>query len=1024
MNLILRILLCFLICFSKVNSNLAQICPGVQLNGQDDVNQFGADGCATVSGGLHILGNVTDLSPLSSIRRITGYLWITSTSLESLDGLNNLDSVGSYIRIYYNSHLKDIDALANLRKVDAYIDVQANDSLVSTAGFLHLESAQYIRIKGNQSLQTVGSFDSLRRLNSLLDIDNNPSLNGVNGFNSLEQVNDIRITGIGGIGTISGFNKIDTLRTLAIGGSNAIDLMPSFSALRYLRDDLGISGIREIGNIHMFDSINHVRYLSIRNNNLLQELPTFYALDTIENLNIQSNHTITSITALSNLIPTQQIYISDNSSLISINAFSQSNATLQSVIINFNSSLEEIDAFNTTATIYEIFISENNELQSIAGFDQLISCTSINIENCSSLEIISGFSKLKKVGEGLHLRHLGLSELSGFDQLDTIGSGNGSPNIKGLYIHEIPNLISLRAFSSLRYLYNLNIYGLSRLESIDGLQQLNHIEAFLTIYYCDSMESLFSNTHLRILEGHITIRFNPSLMDLSSLDSINIDLLLSATISDNLSFAGCNTFWICQSLNSGVGLIFENNGEGCNSLFNVTQTCTHMFPFIHVAVFYDANQDGQKNSSESLLPNAQVRIQPSDIQIFSSLYPITYFTEIGTYMLTTSMNNSEVWTLTTSDSIEIILSEAQPGDTAYFGYYPTILIESMTHTVNSDFNLCNSWITLRINANNIGTMNSTGILWFQSDPNISELVLIDTPDIQIGELLGFAFNAQVPGQNVAFQLQYKVPGPDLFPIGGRLSFESYIEYESTMDTSFHYRYTPVVLCAYDPNDKASHPSRAENITLTTENLHYTIRFQNTGNYRAANVMILDTLDSNLDLNTITVLSSSHSNHLRTFLKDNVLTFFFENIYLPDSLSNEPASHGYLEFTLQPVKPTKEYTLIQNSAAIFFDLNPPVITNTTKNLYVSNFISSTQKPDISEIFIYPNPTDGILNIETGDNGYITIELFTLDGRRLMSGAITDHTTQLDISDLNSGLYIIGITNSKNQQFFKIFLTQDN
>ena len=67
-----------------------------------------------------------------------------------------------------------------------------------------------------------------------------------------------------------------------------------------------------------------------------------------------------------------------------------------------------------------------------------------------------------------------------------------------------------------------------------------------------------------------------------------------------------------------------------------------------------------------------------------------------------------------------------------------------------------------------------------------------------------------------------------------------------------------VVNGYDPNDKNVYPARCEeNYILNDEVLTYTIRFQNTGNAEAINVNILDTLDANLDLQTMRAVSYTH-----------------------------------------------------------------------------------------------------------------------------------------------------------------------
>src|SRR5690606_17103611 len=109
-------------------------------------------------------------------------------------------------------------------------------------------------------------------------------------------------------------------------------------------------------------------------------------------------------------------------------------------------------------------------------------------------------------------------------------------------------------------------------------------------------------------------------------------------------------------------------------------------------------------------------------------------------------------------------------------------------------------------------------------------------------------------------------------------------------------------------------------------LHYKIRFQNTGTYYAENVAILDTLSEHLDPATIHGVIASHDYRI-DFLHNKYLVFYFDNIFLPDSFTNEAASHGYVSFFIKQRPQLPHGTVIDNSAAIYFDYNEPIITNT-------------------------------------------------------------------------------------------------
>jgi len=136
--------------------------------------------------------------------------------------------------------------------------------------------------------------------------------------------------------------------------------------------------------------------------------------------------------------------------------------------------------------------------------------------------------------------------------------------------------------------------------------------------------------------------------------------------------------------------------------------------------------------------------------------------------------------------------------------------------------------------------------------------------------------------------------------------------------------------SYDPNDIQVYPS-GECTSLFVrkdELLTYTIRFQNTGSAEAINVQILDTLPAVLDISSIRLAGQSHPGLVTEILPGNILRFKFDNINLPDSTSNELESHGYLNYEIDAYSSTPDGTVLNNRAAIYFDFNDPVITNTS------------------------------------------------------------------------------------------------
>ncbi len=226
--------------------------------------------------------------------------------------------------------------------------------------------------------------------------------------------------------------------------------------------------------------------------------------------------------------------------------------------------------------------------------------------------------------------------------------------------------------------------------------------------------------------------------------------------------------------------------------------------------------------------------------------------------------------------------------------------------------------------------------------------------------------------------------------------------------------------SWDPNDKRGFPKGYEDqhyIEANTE-LDYHIRFQNTGSDTAFRVVIRDTLSEWLDIRDVQAGSSSHSYDLEIY-GSNILKFTFLNIDLPDSTTNEIASHGFVKFRIAQQLDNPEGTIIKNSAAIYFDYNEPVITNETFHTIGENYIEILSYDDIFtpgvHVKYYPNPFDQETTFEISyDNEYVipdfetkTFHLFDVQGREIRQEQFDGNKFQFQRNGLATGLYFFEI-----------------
>jgi len=239
-----------------------------------------------------------------------------------------------------------------------------------------------------------------------------------------------------------------------------------------------------------------------------------------------------------------------------------------------------------------------------------------------------------------------------------------------------------------------------------------------------------------------------------------------------------------------------------------------------------------------------------------------------------------------------------------------------------------------------------------------------------------------------------------------------------------YEWRQVVTGSYDPNDKRGFIGNANewggDILEEDVRFSYNLRFQNVGTDTAFTVVVRDSLDLEVfDIESIQVGQASHPYRLE-FEDNNVLVFWFENIHLVDSTANEPDSHGFATFTINRFPDLPIGTEIKNSAAIFFDFNAPVITNTT--VHTISLPVSTNHPNLDITSnIYPNPitNETIVSYQLEKAETLSISIvdqlgqtcFTLlDNERQAAG---NHTLSLRGEDLPSGLYLLQITTAEGQ-----------
>jgi uncharacterized repeat protein (TIGR01451 family) len=242
-----------------------------------------------------------------------------------------------------------------------------------------------------------------------------------------------------------------------------------------------------------------------------------------------------------------------------------------------------------------------------------------------------------------------------------------------------------------------------------------------------------------------------------------------------------------------------------------------------------------------------------------------------------------------------------------------------------------------------------------------------------------------------------------------------------------YTHADVILGPYDPNRKLVQPAGPLD-PIGDSLLTYTVEFQNTGTDTALTVVVRDTLDVNVDPLSFEFLGSSHS---MTWDIDapGYLTFTFPYIYLPDSNHNEPASHGWLSYRIHRRSNLPIGTQIKNTAAIYFDFNPPIITNTTVNTITAVAVAPGMGT-AAGFSLHPNPKatsmgNGLvqLTLDTGWTGKTAVEVTDLSGKLVQSVVLlpeVSRSSHLELGMLPKGIYLVSCKSESHHAVKKLVL----
>lgn len=230
----------------------------------------------------------------------------------------------------------------------------------------------------------------------------------------------------------------------------------------------------------------------------------------------------------------------------------------------------------------------------------------------------------------------------------------------------------------------------------------------------------------------------------------------------------------------------------------------------------------------------------------------------------------------------------------------------------------------------------------------------------------------------------------------------------------------IVTGSFDPNDISANISEIkEPEVVSRPEIDFLIRFQNTGNDTAFNIVVLDTLSAYLDPTTLRFKNASHNVKMDYIDNQRLIKFSFNNILLADSNTNELLSHGYVSFSVKPYDNLLYPQVISSAANIYFDFNSAVRTNDW-DIVISRITGLQENKHTAQIVVYPNPAKDQTSVlmpkgEMAD--HVTVK--SLLGQTVMDiRNLQQSMVNIPLSGLTTGIYVVQVSSNSKMYSTKI------
>ncbi len=442
----------------------------IELGSQEEVDSFQEKfgDCDLQGFSLRIEGSaITDIQGLNPLRQIDD-LYVDSTSVVDLDGLQDLSEVGCRLEINNNALLSNLASLESLERVGCQFEITGNEQLTNLEGLQKLQESANLIVRQNASLTSLSALQGLRQVDWGIQISENSILPSLDGFDGLSQLGYLQIYSNPFLENLSGLQDLEQVDSLIVEGNERLVDLTALLNLQYVFNELTISRNRLLTSIDPLSNIS-----GSLNGRLF----------------ITDNESLETLSGLQGITSARYVSLQNNNSLQDISALSQLTSVDEFLIIARNDSLTELGGWENLKTIGSFLSIEQNQnmsvMPSFSGLETIEG--SLFLKNNQSLTSISGFPNLKKIMSNAVIQsNASLTTIDGMAELDLVGGQ--------FYLESNPMLI--------------DIIGLAGLEQVDGFFAIRFNDSLVE---CGAVALLLgwpAGPPDDLVGGDISIKFN------------------------------------------------------------------------------------------------------------------------------------------------------------------------------------------------------------------------------------------------------------------------------------------------------------------------------------------------------------------------------------------------------------------------------------------------------------------------------------------------------------------------------------